>query len=65
MSEPEERWFPSSARLRGTVPYLVAAGLYIALGVWDPRFLLSWAEGIAFVFVVVWAIPALYRRRRR
>ena len=58
-------WSPSRARLRGVVPYLVAAALYVPLGVWDPRFLLSWAEGIAFVFAIVWVIPALYRRWRR
>jgi hypothetical protein len=53
------------ARLRGIVPYLVAGVLYVALGVWDPRFLLSWAEGIGFLLLVVWAIPASVRRWRR
>jgi hypothetical protein len=47
------------------VPYLVAGALYVALGVWDTRLLLSWAEGIAFLMVTVWAIPALIRRWRR
>ena len=50
---------------RTLVPYLIAAALYIALGVWEPRFLLSWAEGILFLFFVVWAVPALWRRIRR
>ena len=50
---------------RTLVPYLIAATLYIALGVWEPRFLLSWAEGILFLFFVVWAAPALWRRVRR
>ena len=45
--------------LRSLLPYLIAASAYIALGVWEPRFLLSWAEGIAFVFIAVWALPAL------
>lgn len=50
---------------RAVAPYLVAGAIYIALGAWEPRLLLSWAEGIAFVFAAVWAIPALYRRLRR
>lgn len=53
------RWF-------GTLlPYLIAAALYIAIGVWQPRFLLSWSEGIVFVLLVVWGVPELWRRRRR
>ena len=47
------------------VPYLIAAVLYISLGVWQPRFLLSWSEGIVFVLLVVWGIPELWRRYRR
>jgi hypothetical protein len=57
---------PSAAyvrrHLRALIPYLIAASAYIALGVWEPRFLLSWVEGIAFVFIAVWAPPALFRR---
>jgi hypothetical protein len=60
---------PSAAyfrlHLRALIPYLVAASAYIALGVWEPRFLLSWVEGIVFVFIAVWALPALLRRLRR
>ena len=65
MIDRRDQRFPSWAQLRGLVPYLPAAGLYIVLGVWDPRVLLSWAEGIGFVFIVVWVIPALYRTTRR
>jgi len=50
---------------RTLVPYGIAAVLYIALGAWEPRLLLSWVEGILFVFVIVWAVPALVRRLRR
>ena len=61
MSEPPSplrRWL-------GTLfPYLVAGVLYISLGVWQPRFLLSWSEGIIFVLLIVWGIPELWRRRR-
>ena len=61
---PAER-HPGRARLRGLRPYLFAGALYVALGVWDPRVLLSWAQGIAFLMLLVWAIPALIERWRR
>lgn len=50
---------------RGLAPYVVAGAVYIGLGVLEPRLLLSWFEGIAFVFAAVWALPALARRLRR
>ena len=50
---------------RTLVPYLVAAAAYIALGLYEPKFLLSWAEGILFLFGAVWALPALWRKLRR
>jgi hypothetical protein len=52
-------------RLRAVVPYALAGAAYTALGAWEPRFLLSWAEGILFVLLAVWAIPAAWRRLRR
>lgn len=55
----------ASAWVRPLLPYLAAAVVYIALGVAEPRVLLSWAEGIAFLVVAVWAIPAAYGRLRR
>ncbi len=61
---PAERR-PGRGRLNGLGPYLVAGALYVALGVWEPLFLLSWAEGIGFLMLTVWAIPALVRRWRR
>ena len=45
--------------------YLVAAALYIALGVAYPSLLLSWFEGTAFLLFVVWIIPAFVRRLLR
>lgn len=61
---PAERR-PGRGWLAGLGPYLVAGALYVALGVWEPRVLLSWAEGIAFLMLVVWAIPASIRQWRR
>lgn len=48
---------PSAAyvqrHLRALIPYVIAAAAYITLGGWEPRFLLSWIEGIVFVFIAV------------
>ena len=60
---------PSVAYLRRhwrtLVPHLIAAALRIALGVWEVRVLLSWAEGIPFLCSVLWAGPSLWHRLRR
>jgi hypothetical protein len=60
---------PSLAYLRQhfptLLPYLIAGAIYIGIGVLEPRFLLSWAEGIIFLFFAVWAVPALFRRLYR
>jgi hypothetical protein len=47
------------------VPYAVAALLHIVVGVIEPRVLLSWAEGILFLLLFVWAVPQVWRRLRR
>jgi putative Ca2+/H+ antiporter (TMEM165/GDT1 family) len=39
--------------------YVVAGAVYVTLGVFFPRVLLSWVEGAAFLLVAVWALPAL------
>ena len=52
------------ARLKAALPYLVAYGLYIPLCVRDPRWMLSWAEGIAFLFVAAWLVPAAFNATR-
>lgn len=44
--------------------YGIAAAAYVSLGVFIPRFLLSWVEGASFLLLAVWIIPALLRRRR-
>jgi hypothetical protein len=45
--------------------YLVAAVLYIGLGVAYPPLLFSWVEGTAFLLLAVWIVPALVRRLLR
>lgn len=49
---------------RAAVLYVVAGVAYIALGVAVPELLLSWAEGVAFLLLAVWLIPAALRRLR-
>jgi hypothetical protein len=44
--------------------YLLVAAAYITLGVFVPRFLLSWVEGAGALLLGVWLVPALLRRRR-
>ena len=48
------------------VLYLIAGAVYVTLGVFFPRILLSWVEGAGFLLVAVWALPALilYALRR-
>lgn len=51
--------------MRELALYLAAAVAYIALGVWEPDFLLSFFEGAAFLLLAVWILPALVRRLLR
>lgn len=51
--------------MRELALYLVAAGLYIALGVAYPSLLFSWVEGTAFLLLAVWIVPAFVRRLLR
>jgi hypothetical protein len=42
--------------------YLVAAGVYIAIGVTNVDFLLSFWAALAYVLVVAWLVPLAVRR---
>ena len=53
-----------SSGLATLLLYLAAAAVYITLGVFFPRILLSWVEGAGFLLLAVWVIPALFRLRR-
>jgi hypothetical protein len=50
--------------VRTLVAYLLAAAVYIALGVIFPELLLSWIVAVAYLLVAVWLVPALARRVR-
>ena len=45
--------------------YTAAGAAYVLISVLEPRFILSWVEGAAFLVVAVWLLPALWRRIRR
>ena len=49
---------------RTLAAYLVAAAVYVALGVILPELLLSWIVGVAYLLVAVWLVPTLARRVR-
>ena len=42
--------------------YLVAAALYIGIGVANVNFLLSWPVAASYLLVVAWLLPAAIRR---
>ena len=48
--------------LRTLALYVVAMVVYITLGVFFPRTILSWVEGASFLLLAVWIIPALLLR---
>jgi hypothetical protein len=39
--------------------YVLAGTVFITLGVFFPRVLLSWVEGAGFLLLAVWLLPAL------
>ncbi len=41
--------------------YLAAGAVYVTLGAFFPRVLLSWVEGAGFLLLAVWLLPALAR----
>jgi hypothetical protein len=45
--------------------YALAAVVFVALGAWTPKLMLSWPEGLLVLLVVVWLVPAAIRRRAR
>ena len=44
--------------------YLVAAAVYIAIGLYDTNFLLSWPVAAVYLLVATWLIPAAIKRLR-
>jgi hypothetical protein len=55
-------WAPTRSDLRVFGGYLLAAAVYIAIGVSVTDFLLSFWVGVAYIVVAAWAIPTLVRK---
>ena len=49
---------------RELVLYLVAAAIYITIGVFLLEFMLASVVALGYLLLVVWILPALYRRRQ-
>ena len=54
--------FPSRPDLRVFAGYLLAAAVYIAIGVAVTDFLLSFWVGVAYIVLAAWAVPTLVRK---
>jgi hypothetical protein len=53
---------PNRFDLRVFAGYVLAAAVYIAIGVAVTDFLLSFWVGVAYLVVAAWAVPAAVRR---
>ena len=53
---------PNRPDLRVFAGYVLAAAVYVAIGVAVTDFLLSFWVGVAYIVVAAWAVPALLRR---
>ena len=50
--------------MRTLALYLVAGAVWVAIGAYEPDFMLSWPVTVLYLVVVAWLLPALLRRRR-
>jgi fatty acid desaturase len=53
---------PNRRERRVFAGYLLAAAVYVAIGVAVTDFLLSFWVGVAYIVVAAWAVPVLVRR---
>ena len=60
-----EDGFPNRRERRVFAGYLLAAAVYIAIGVSVIDFLLSFWVAVAYVVLVAWGVPAAVRRLGR
>ena len=59
------RWDELKGNLRELRPYLIAAAIYIPVGVVQPKFVLNWTPAFVLLLIVTWIAPALWRKVRR
>jgi hypothetical protein len=57
-------WESCKGNLRELVPYLIAAAIYIPIGLWNPHFILNWTPAYILLLIVCWIVPSLWRRWR-
>ena len=55
-------WSPTRRDVAVFGGYLVAAGIYVGIGVWTVDFLLSFWTAVAYVLVIAWLVPQAVRR---
>jgi len=55
--------FPNRLDLRVFAGYVLAAAVYVAIGVAVTDFLLSFWVGVAYIVLAAWAVPTIVRRR--
>ena len=55
-------WFPNRFDLRVFAGYVVAAAVYIVIGVAATDFLLSFWIGVIYIVVAAWLVPTAVRR---
>ena len=53
---------PNRPDLRVFVGYVIAAAVYVAIGVAVTDFLLSFWVGVAYIVLAAWAVPTIVRR---
>jgi tetrahydromethanopterin S-methyltransferase subunit B len=53
---------PNRRERRVLAGYLVAAAVYIAIGVAVTDFLLSFWVGVAYIVLAAWVVPTIVRR---
>ena len=53
---------PNRFDLRVFAGYLLAAAVYVAIGVAVTDFLLSFWVGVAYIVLAAWAVPTIVRR---
>jgi len=54
---------PNRPDLRVFAGYVLAAAVYVAIGVAVTDFLLSFWVGVAYIVLAAWAVPTIVRRR--
>ena len=53
---------PTKRQLTVAAGYVVAAAVYVTVGVWFTDFLLSVVVALAYLLLVAWLVPAGVRR---